>query len=285
MAIGALMIFYGWRHNRQAAFDEADAMEMNEDSSSVVSASDWGFPLTELQERVFQVLDNGAHTEEAVCEWLRRRCSRRLAVADSSDRETVRVYHERLMTLAMTRRNLLTCDDATRRATYGHFRYFARLSPHGDSPTERLDESEIDAAISEAGTFAMETAGNLQPQVDPMDEDSSDISESVLEEQGRSRYRFVPLEEASGPELWMNVRHGGPGSSDSSMDDVESHNEPAAEPLTGNEQFHQNRDGMVATRDSLIARIQDRLAFAEANGLSQEEIWHLEDQLNYFAML
>ena len=72
--------------------DDFDALEMNEDSSSVASAStDWGFPLTELQERVFQVLDNGTHTEEAVCEWLRMRRSRRLAVADSNDRETVRV--------------------------------------------------------------------------------------------------------------------------------------------------------------------------------------------------
>ena len=99
------------------------------------------------------------------------------------------------MTLAMTRRNLLTCDEATRGATYGHLRYFARMSPSGDSPAERLDVSEIAAAISEAGRFAIQTGGNLQPQVEPMDEDRSDISESVLEEQRRSRYRFVPLEE------------------------------------------------------------------------------------------
>ena len=244
-----------------------------------------GFPRTELQERLFHLLDNGTYTEEALCEWLRSRCSRRLAVADSNDRETVRVYHEMLMTLAMTRRNLLTCDEATRRVTYGHLRHFARMSPRGDSPTEGLDESGIDAAISEAGRFAMETIGNLQPQVEPMDEDSSDISETVLEEQRRSRYRSVPLDEASDPDLRMEVRHGGPDSSDSSMDDVESRNEPASEPLTRNEQFQQNLDGMVATRESLVARIQDRLASAEANGLSQEEIRHLEDQLDYFTML
>ena len=110
-----------------------------------------------------------------------------------------------------------------------------------------------------------------------MDEDSSDISESLLEEQRRSRYFFVPLEEASDPELWMDVRHGGPGSSDPSMDDGESHNEPAAEPLTGSEQFQQNLDGMVAARNSVVATIHDRLASAEANGLSQEEIRHLEN--------
>ena len=95
----------------------------------------------------------------------------------------------------------------------------------------------------------------------------------------------MPMKEASDPESWMSVRHGGPGSSDSSMDDVESHNEPAAEPLTGNERFHENLDGMVASRNNLIARIQDRLASAEANGLSQGEIWHLEDQLNYYTIL
>ena len=151
-AIGVFAIFYGWRHNRQAAIYEADAMEMTEDSSSVGSVStDWGFPLTELQGRVFHVLENGTYAEEASCEWLRRRCSRRLAVADSNDRETVRVYHEMLMTLAMTRRNLLTCDEATRRATYGHLRYFARMSPRADSPTERLDTSEIAASISKLG--------------------------------------------------------------------------------------------------------------------------------------
>ena len=133
MAIGIFMIVRGWRQNRQAAMDNVYAMEVKEDSSSVASAAtDWGFPLTEL-------LDNGTLTEEAVCEWLRMRCSRRLAFADSNDQETVRVYHEMLMTLAATRRNLLTCDDATRGATYGHLRYFARMSPRGDSPTERLD--------------------------------------------------------------------------------------------------------------------------------------------------
>ena len=131
----------------------------------------------------------------------------------------------------------------------------------------------------------METGGNLHPQVEPMEESSSDISESVLEEQRRCRYRFVPMEEACDPELWMEVRHGGPGSSDSSMDDAESRNEPAAEPLTGNEQFQQNLDGMVAARESVVSRIRDSLASAEANGLSQEEIWHLENQLNYFTML
>ncbi len=71
----------------------------------------------------------------------------------------------------------------------------------------------------------------------------SEISESLLEEQRRFRYRSIALEEASDPELWMDVRHGSPGSSsDSSMNTGESNNEPAAEPLTGNEQFQQNPD-------------------------------------------
>ena len=187
---------------------------------------------------------------------------------------------------AATRRNLLTCDDATRRATYGHLRYFARMSPRGDSPTERLDASEIDAAISEAGRLAMQSIGNLQPQVEPMDQDSSEISGSLLEEQRRFRYRSIALAEASDPELWMDVRHGGPGSSsDSSMNTGESNNEPAAEPLTGNEQFQQNLDEMVAARHSVVATVDDRLASAEANGLSQEEILPLENQLNYFRTL
>ena len=52
MAIGIFMIVRGWRQNRQAAMDDVYATEVNEDSSSVTSAStDWGFPLTELQER------------------------------------------------------------------------------------------------------------------------------------------------------------------------------------------------------------------------------------------
>ena len=92
------------------------------------------------------------------------------------------------------------------------------MSPRSSSPIEQQDIAQIDAAISEAGRLAIQSIGNLQPQVEPMDEDSSDISKSLLEEQRRFRYRFVPLEEASDPELWMDVRHGGPGdSSDSSM--------------------------------------------------------------------
>ena len=189
------------------------------------------------------------------------------------------------MTLAMTRRNLLTCDDATRRAMYGHLRYLARLSPRSDSPTQRLDASEIDAAISEAGRLAMQSIENLQPRVEPMDENSSDMSESLLEEQRRSRYRFVPLEEASDPALWMDVRHGGPESSDSSMDDGESQNEPAAEPLTGSEQFQQSLDGMVAARNSVVARIQDRLASAEADEVSPDLLVRVLVQLvaNYWS--
>ena len=239
MAFGIFMIIRGWRQNRQATMVDVNAMGLNEDSSSVASAStDQGFPLTELQERVFQVLDSGTRIEEAVWEWLRMRCSRRLASADSHDRETVRVYHEMLMTLAMTRRYLLTCDDATRRATSGYLRHFAMMSPRSSSPTEQMDASQIDAAIYEAGRLAMQSIGNLQPQVEPMDEDRSDISESLLEEQRRFRYRFLPVEEASDPGLWMDVPHGGPeSSSDSSMNNGESNNEPAAEPLAGKGSF------------------------------------------------
>ncbi len=101
-----------------------------------------------------------------------------------------------------------------------------------------MDASQIDAAIYEAGRLAMQPIGKLQPQVEPMDEDRSDISESLLEEQRRFRYRFIPVEEASDPELWMDVPHGGPeSSSDSSMNNGESNNEPAAEPLTGKGSF------------------------------------------------
>ena len=51
-----------------------------------------------MQETIFFALDNGMHSEEAICEWLRMRCSRRLAIADSSDRDTVMTYHERYTT-------------------------------------------------------------------------------------------------------------------------------------------------------------------------------------------
>ncbi len=58
MAIGIFMIIRGWRQNRQAAMVDVNAMQLNEDSSSVASAStDQGFPLTELQERVCAVDD------------------------------------------------------------------------------------------------------------------------------------------------------------------------------------------------------------------------------------
>ena len=75
-------------------WDDIYAPEEQEDeSNSVASAStDWCFPLFEMQERIFHVIDNGSHTEEAICEWMTRRCTRRLAIADSSDRGTVLFY-------------------------------------------------------------------------------------------------------------------------------------------------------------------------------------------------
>ncbi len=75
-------------------------------------------------------------------------------------------------------------------------------------------------------------------------------------------------------------------SSDSSMVSVGNNdNEPAAEPLTGNEQLQLDLDEMVAARTNVLASILARLASAEANGLSQEEIWQLEQQLDYFILV
>ena len=164
IAFGIFMIIRGRRHNRQHAVDDIYAPEEQEDgSNSVASAStDWGFPLSEMQERIFHVIDNGCHTEEAICEWMTRRCTRRLAIADSSDRGTVMFYSDCLAALANARRNLLTCDDSERSNIFGYLRNLSRMSPRECSPTREMDMVQLDAAIVEAGRFANETVANLQ---------------------------------------------------------------------------------------------------------------------------
>ena len=164
IAFGIFMIVRGRRQNRQNAEDDFYAPEGHDDgTSSAASAStDWGFPLSEMQERIFHVIENGSHTEEAICEWMRRRCSRRLAIADSNDRGTVTFYHDCLMALANARSNLLTCDDDARQDILGNLRNLSRTSPRECSPTREMDMVQLDAAIVEAGRFANETIGNLQ---------------------------------------------------------------------------------------------------------------------------
>ena len=123
---------------------------------------------------------------------MRSRCSRRLAIADSADRGTVMFYHDCLVALANARRNLLTCDDQGRRDIFGYLRNLSRMSPRECSPTREMDMVQLDAAIVEPGRVANETIGSLHgADAVPMDEDSSDISENLLEEQRRFRYRFI----------------------------------------------------------------------------------------------
>ena len=248
------------------------APEGHEDLASVESAStDYGFPLSDLQERIFLVLDRGNHPEEAICEWMTSRCSRRLAIADSSDRGTVLFYSDCLAALANARRNLLTCDDGERGNIFGYLRSLSRMSPRECSPTCEMDVEQLDAAILEAGRFANETVANLQgPEDIPMDEDSSDISESLLEEQRRFRYRFIPLEEASDPDLWQDVRHGGPNSdSDSPIADVPV--EPADEPMP---EIELHLREIHERRSRALRRIRRQLSQAYDTG-TQEEIWGL----------
>ena len=272
-------IFWLFRHNRQHADDDVYAPEEQSDgTTSVASAvTDYGFPLSEMQERIFHVIDNGCHTEEAICEWMTRRCTRRLAIADSSDRGTVLFYSDCLAALANARRNLLTCDDGERSNIFGYLRSLSRMSPRECSPTREMDMVQLDAAIVEAGRFANETVANLQgPEDIPMD-DSSDISDTLLEEQRRYRYRFVPLEEASDPDLWQEVRHGGPDSSDSQMSGG-SEDEPTMEPVPDVEQQLRDIHGM---RSRALRRIRRRLSEARDTG-TQEEIWALEAEEDWW---
>ena len=266
-------IFWLFRHNRRHDDDDVYAPEEQSDgTTSVASAvTDYGFPLSDLQERILLVLDRGNHPEEAICEWMTSRCSRRLAIADSSDRGTVMFYSDCLSALANARRNLLSCDDGERSSIFGYLRNLSRMSPRECSPTREMDVEQLDAAILEAGRFANETVANLQgPEDIRMDEDS-DVSDSLLEEQRRERYRFCPLEEASDPDLWQEVRHGGPESSDSQMSGG-SEDEPTMEPIPDADE--QLRD-IHRMRSRALRRIRRRLAEARNTG-SQHEIWSLE---------
>ena len=206
------------------------------------------------------------------------RCSRRLAIADSSDRGTVMFYSDCLSALANARRNLLTCDEQERRNIFGYLRSLSRMSPRDCSPTREMDVEQLDAVLVESGRVANETIGNLQGlDAAPMDEDSSDISETLLEEQRRFRYRFIPLEEASDPDLWQNVRHGGPSSdSDSMISDGPA--EPADEPMPEVEihlrEIHQRRS-------RALRRIRRQLSEAYDTG-TQEEIWELEAEQDWW---
>ena len=271
-------IFWVFRHNRQ--HDDVYAPEEQSDGTTSVAsaATDYGFPLSDLQERIFLVLDRGNHPEEAICEWMTSRCSRRLAIADSSDRGTVMFYSDCLSALANARRNLLTCDEQERRNIFGYLRSLSRMSPRDCSPTHEMDVEQLDAVLVESGRVANETIGNLQGlDAAPMDEDSSDISETLLEEQRRFRYRFIPLEEASDPDLWQNVRHGGPSSdSDSMISDGPA--EPADEPMPEVEihlrEIHQRRS-------RALRRIRRQLSEAYDTG-TQEEIWELEAEQDWW---
>ena len=271
-------IFWLSRHNRQ--HDDVYAPEEQSDGTTSVAsaATDYGFPLSDLQERIFLVLDRGNHPEEAICEWMTSRCGRRLAIADSSDRGTVMFYSDCLSALASARRNLLTCDEQERQNIFGYLRSLSRMSPRDCSPTREMDVEQLDAVLVESGRVANETIGNLQGLEDtPMNDDSSEVSDTVLEQQRRDRYRFVPLEEASDPDLWQNVRHGGPSSdSDSLTSDV--HAEPADEPMPEVElhlrEIHQRRS-------RALRRIRQQLSEAYETG-TQEAIWELEAEQNWW---
>ena len=267
-------IFWLFRHNRRHD-DDGDVYapeEQSDGTTSVTSAvTDYGFPLSDLQERIFLVLDRGNHPEEAICEWMTSRCSRRLAIADSSDRGTVMFYSDCLSALANARRNLLSCDDGERSNIFGYLRNLSRMSPRECSPTREMDVEQLDAAILEAGRFANETVANLQGPEDIRMDENSDVSDSLLEEQRRERYRFCPLEEASDPDLWQEVRHGGPEGSDSQMSGG-SEDEPTMEPIPDADE--QLRD-IHRMRSRALRRIRRRLAEAQNTG-SQHEIWSLE---------
>ena len=104
-----------------------------------------------------------------------------------------------------------------------------------------------------------------------MDE-NSDVSDSLLEEQRRERYRFCPLEEASDPDLWprsspwRSRKH-----SDSQMSGG-SEDEPTMEPIPDADE--QLRD-IHRMRSRALRRIRRRLAEARNTG-SQHEVWSLE---------
>ena len=280
MAIGVTVIFRGRRQNRLEAMEELNAMEVDEDNSSVTSVStDWGHPLSESQERIFHVLDNGNHSAEAICEWMRMRCSRRLAVADADDHATVRFYHDALVALATTRRNLLTCDDEVRQATLGYLRNLTRLSPRSGSPISQLDIAQIDFSIAEAGRQALATIGDIQMDTG---DSSSDTNDSLLERQRRDRYRFCPLGEASDPDLWMEVNHGGPDQSSSSD---AGGDEPGAEPLSRGDQLSADLHDVSVARRRAMGAVNARLNAAYNGGASQEEIWALEETLNEVSMM
>ena len=147
------------------------------------------------------------------------------------------------------------------------------MSPRECSPTREMDVEQLDAAILEAGRFANETVANLQGPEDIRMDENSDVSDSLLEEQRRDRYRFCPLEEASDPDLWQEVRHGGPESSDSQMSGG-SEDEPTMEPIPDADE--QLRD-IHRMRSRALRRIRRRLAEARNTG-SQHEIWSLESR-------
>ena len=183
-------------------------------------------------------------------------------------------YHDCLVALANARRNLLTCDEQERRNIFGYLRSLSRMSPRECSPTREMDMEQLDAALVESGRVANETIGNLHGVEDiPMDDDNSDseISDTLLEQQRRDRYRFVPLEEASDPDLWQEVRHGGPNS-DSGSSIADAPAEPADEPMPEIDlhlrEIHQRQS-------RALRRIRNQLQEAYNTG-TQEEIWELE---------
>ena len=107
------------------------------------------------------------------------------------------------------------------------------------------------------------------------------VCESLLEEQRRFRYRFIrPVEEASDPDLWQDVRHGGPNS-DSESPTADVSGEPSEEPMPETERHLRE---IQESRSRALRRIGRQLQEAYNTG-TQAEIWDLEAQQDWWTSI
>ncbi len=118
---------------------------------------------------------------------------------------------------------------------------------------------------------------NSYPAEDNMEEDGSDVSDG----RRRRRYRNIPMEEASDPDVWMEENHY---SSDSSSSSVSGNADNSAAPGYSRYGGEHCLNQMMSARDALLSLIRERLDSAYERG-DMEAADELEQMLANYGCL
>ena len=135
-------------------------------------------------------------------------------------------------------------------------------------------EIDVEETRNAQGQWLME---NSYPAEDNMEEDGSDVSDG----RRRRRYRNIPMEEASDPDVWMEENHY---SSDSSSSSVSGNADNSAAPGYSRYGGEHCLNQMMSARDALLSLIRERLDSAYERG-DMEAADELEQMLANYGCL